>query len=109
MAESIQNVNDLKLSQRKPPPSRVSVIALGMSLGLFLALTFALCVLFDLVFPGYAMNRVWAPLFPGFTWLSWSSFLIGLAESFAYGWYAAVIFGPLYNFFAARSAQAVQS
>ncbi len=80
-----------------------------MSLGLFLVISFVLCVLFDLLFPGYAMNRVWAPLFPGFTWLSWPSFFIGLAESFAYGWYVAVIFGPLYNFFAARSAKADRS
>lgn len=79
--------------------------SLGMSLGLFPVISVVLCVLFDLLFPGYAMNRVWAPLFPGFTWLSWPSFFIGLAESFAYGWYVAVIFGPLYNFFTARSAK----
>ncbi|NQU59748.1 MAG: hypothetical protein HQ512_01335 [Rhodospirillales bacterium] len=77
--------------------------ALGMSLGLLLAISFVVCVLFDLVFPAYAMNPVWAPLFPGFTWLNWTSFFIGLVESFAYGWYVAVIFGPLYNFFAARA------
>lgn len=93
------------LPRQGPASSRVSVVALGMSLGLFLALTFVLCVLFDLVFPGYAMNRVWAPLLPGFVWLTWPGSLIGLAESFVYGWYAAVIIGPLYNLFAARSGQ----
>jgi len=81
---------------------RIRVIALGMSLGLFLALTFALCVGFDLLFPALAMNSAWAPLLPGFTWLSWSSFLLGLVESFAYGWYVALIIGPFYNFFATR-------
>jgi hypothetical protein len=78
------------------------VLALGASLGSFLAITYVLCVLFDLWFPALAMNPVWAPLLPGFTWLSWPSFLLGLVESFAYGWYVALIFAPLYNFFAAR-------
>lgn len=82
---------------------RVPVIALGISLSLFLAITFTLCVGFDLLFPGHAMYESWLRLLPGFTWLSWPSFLLGLAESFAYGWYMALIFGPLYNFFAARS------
>ena len=82
--------------------SRVPVLALGLSLGLFLAITFVLCVLFDLWLPALAMNPVWSPLLPGFTWLTWPSFFLGLVESFAYGWYVAAIFGPLYNFFAAR-------
>ncbi len=75
-----------------------------MSLGLFLALTFIFCVLFDLWFPDMAMNRVWAPLLPGFSWISWSSFLLGLAESFAYGWYVSLVFAPIYNYFAPRFA-----
>ncbi len=81
---------------------RIPVAALGMSLGTFLALTFVLCVLFDLWFPALAMNPLWAPLLPGFTWISWTSFLLGLIEAFSYGWYIALIFAPLYNFFAAK-------
>lgn len=80
--------------------SRIPVLALGMSLGSFLALTFVLCVLFDLWFPARAMNPVWAPLLPGFTWINWSNFLLGLVEAFGYGWYIALVFGPLYNLFA---------
>ena len=83
---------------------RLPVLALGMSLGSFLALTFVLCVLFDLWFPALAMNPVWAPLLPGFTWISWTSFFLGLIEAFAYGWYIALIFGPFYNFFARKLA-----
>jgi len=82
--------------------SRIPVIALGMSLGLFLTLSFVICVLFDLWFPELAMNPVWAPLLPGFVWISWTSFFLGVVESFAYGWYVALIFAPLYNYFAAR-------
>ena len=77
-------------------------MALGMGLSLFLVLTFILCVLFDLWFPELAMNSVWSPLLPGFVWLTWPSFLLGLVETFAYGWYVALVFGPIYNFFAGR-------
>ena len=79
---------------------RLPVFALGWSLGLFFAITFVICVGFDLLFPKSAMYEVWSKLLPGFTWLSWSSLLIGLVESFLYGWYVALIFGPLFNFFA---------
>ncbi len=82
---------------------RIPVYAFGMSLGLFFAITYVLCVVFDLVFPSQAMHPVWSPLLPGFTWLSWPSFFLGLVETFAYGWYVALVFGPLYNFFAART------
>ena len=86
----------------------IPVVALGMGLGLFLAITFVLCVLYDLWFPALAMNPLWAPLLPGFTWISWASFLLGLIEAFAYGWYVALVFGPLYNFFAMRSGTSVR-
>jgi len=99
----------LKLRYGTPLPvqavPRIPVIALGMSLGLFLAVTFILCVGFDLLFPDRAMYESWLRLLPGFTWLSWPSFFLGLAESFGYGWYVALIFGPLYNFFAVRINQ----
>lgn len=82
---------------------KIPVFAFGMSLGLFLAVTFALCVGFDLLFPGHAMYETWLKLLPGFTWLTWPSFFLGLAESFAYGWYIALVFGPLFNIFSEMS------
>ncbi|MDE2493773.1 MAG: hypothetical protein KGL97_07700 [Alphaproteobacteria bacterium] len=75
----------------------------GSSFGLFLAITYVLCVGFDLLFPSQSMHQSWQALLPGFVWLSWSSFLLGLIESFAYAGYVALIFCPLFNFFAARS------
>jgi hypothetical protein len=86
---------------------RIPVVALGISLGSLFGLSFVLCVLFDLWFPALAMNPVWAPLLPGFTWISWPSFFLGLVEAVAYGWYVALIFGPLFNFFARRGAVGV--
>jgi hypothetical protein len=79
-------------------------MALGLSLSLFLALSFVLCVLLGLVVPDFGMHRPWLQFLPGFTCLTWPSFFLGLIESFAYGWYVALIFGPVFNFFAARAA-----
>jgi hypothetical protein len=80
---------------------RIPVAALGLSLGIFFLITFALCVGYDLLFPGQAMYQSWLRLLPGFTWLSWRSFGLGLVETFLYGWYVALVFAPLYNLFAA--------
>ena len=82
--------------------ARVPIVALGMSLGLFFAITFILCVGFELMFPKHAMYETWLKQLPGFTWLTWPSFFLGLVESFAYGWYVALVFGPLYNVFVGR-------
>lgn len=91
------------LSGARQPARRVPIARLGNSLGLFIALTFTLCVLFDLWFPGLAMNSAWAVLLPGFVWISWPSFLLGLVETFAYGWYIALLFGVIYNFISRRA------
>ncbi len=87
---------------------RLPIIPLGLSLGLFLAITYVLCVLFDLWFPDLAMNPAWSPLLPGFTWLTWASFFLGLIEAIAYGWYIALVFVPLFNFFAMRFGTSVR-
>lgn len=75
----------------------LSLTAVGHASSLFLAMTFILCVIFDLLFPEAAMYRTWQALLPGFKWLSWSSFLLGLVESYGYGWYFALIWVPIYN------------
>jgi hypothetical protein len=84
------------------------VTAVGHATGLTLALAFALCVGFDLLFPGLAMYQAWQQLLPGFTWLSWSSFVLGLAESYGYGWFFALIWTPLFNLFAGRARDRVE-
>ncbi len=61
--------------------TRIAIVAGGTIAGLL----YLGCVTWDALFPGLAMNRVWAPLFPGFTWLTWGGFVIGLLESVAYG------------------------
>ncbi len=84
----------------------ISLIAVGHATSLLLAITFSLCVLFDLLFPEMAMFQVWLRLLPGFEWLSWPSFFLGLVESYGYGWYFTLIWVPLYNFTASRQEKA---
>lgn len=80
----------------------ISLTAVGHATSLFLTITFALCVAFDLIFPQHAMYEAWRKLLPGFEWISWSSFLLGALECYGYGWFFALIWVPLYNFFASR-------
>ena len=82
--------------------ARLPLIPLGWALSLFLAVTYLACIGFDLVFPQYAMYETWSGLLPGFVWLTPIGFLIGLLESFLYGWYTALIFGGLFNVFVDR-------
>ena len=82
----------------------IPVLALGMGLSAFFSITYILCVLGYLFFPSLPIEHsALATLLPGFTLLSWPSFFLGLLESFGWGWYVSLVFGPLYNFFAARS------
>lgn len=48
----------------------VSLLAVGHATSLFLAVTFTVCVAFDLLFPEHAMFEAWRKLLPGFEWLS---------------------------------------
>ncbi|PHS28253.1 MAG: hypothetical protein COA84_01750 [Robiginitomaculum sp.] len=85
------------------PATSVRIYRLGMSLGIFLAISFALCVALGVLVPGAHMYESWLPLLPGVTWISLPSFLLGLVETFAYGWYIALVFVPVYNFFTGRA------
>ena len=82
---------------------RISLTAVGNATSIFLAVTFIICILFDLLFPDHAMYKSWIQLLPGFQWISWQSFLLGLVETYAYGWYFALIWVPLYNYFSSKS------
>lgn len=75
----------------------IALIAFGHATSLFLAITFVLCVAFDLLFPSHAMFEAWQKLLPGFHWISWRSFFLGLIESYLYGWYVALVWVSLYN------------
>lgn len=80
----------------------ISLGAAGQATALMLAISYTLCVIFDLLFPEHAMYRAWQDLLPGFEWISWGSFFLGLIESYAYGWFFMVIWVPIYNFLIQR-------
>jgi hypothetical protein len=80
----------------------IPVMALGMALSLFLVISYLICVITYLI-PGLPISHAMLTIFlPGFVLLNVQSFFLGLVESFAGGWFFALIFGPLYNFFALR-------
>jgi len=87
----------------------ISLRAAGLATSLFLAIAFALCVAFDLWFPSHAMYESWLKLLPGFEWLSWKSFALGLVESYGYGWFIALIWVPLYNVFLLGAGRSTRS
>ena len=81
----------------------IPVYALGMATSLFFVTSYVLCVLAYLLFPDMISGHAILPLLlPWFKFLSWGSFILGLIESFFLGWFVALVFAPLYNFFAAR-------
>ena len=81
---------------------RLRLVPVGMSLGFLLAISYVLCVALGLIWWDAGLHQPWLQFLPGFTWLSPGTFLLGLVESFAYGWYVALVFVPLFNFFNAR-------
>lgn len=83
----------------------LSLSAVGHATSLTIAISFSLCVAFDLLFPSHAMYESWQNLLPGFEWISWQSFFLGLIESYGYGWYFALIWVPVYNVVSLRGAQ----
>lgn len=84
-------------------PTLIPVVTLGLALSLFLAFSYVLCILGYQFLPGLPVQHSALAIFlPGFQLLSWETFLLGLGESFGWGWYIALVFGPLYNFFVSR-------
>ena len=79
---------------------RIAVV--GHATSLFLVVSYILCVGFCLLFPAYPMHAAWAPLLPGFEWLTPTGFVFGLVGSYLYGWFIAIIWVPLYEKFDRR-------
>lgn len=89
-----------------PGPARsvdgtIPISAFGTSLSVFFAITYLLCVVLRLVVPDVGNHLPWFQFLPGFEWTPFG-ILLGLIESVAYGWYVALVFGGLFNFFLSR-------
>jgi hypothetical protein len=71
---------------------------ISWSLAIWGGISFVLCVLYGLILPGtLAIHQSLEQLLPGFRWLTWWGFLIGLAWSLVYGLYAGWLFSVVYN------------
>lgn len=81
----------------------LNIKILAWALGLSGAVSFVTCVLFGLITPqSLHMHVFLEQVLPGFRWLTWWGFLLGLVESFLYGVYAALVFVPIYNWLTKR-------
>jgi hypothetical protein len=76
---------------------------IAWTLAIFLSLVYTLDVLAGLLFPNwYVMQKFWEFILPSYTFISWGAFFTGLVEIFVGGILTAVLFVPVYNFFAGR-------
>jgi 2TM family of unknown function (DUF5676) len=83
----------------------IPIVTLGLSLSLFFVISYMICIARYLLLPGLPVQHASLSIFlPGFELLSWRSLCLGMAESFVWGWYIALVFGSLYNFFRRRMA-----
>ena len=68
------------------------------SLGLTLAFSFVICVIWGLLMPDPVhMHKFLELVLPAFQWLTWWGFLLGLIESFLWGFYLGIVFVPIHN------------
>jgi hypothetical protein len=79
---------------------QIPITALAFSLSAFFAITFLLCVAAGFFVSGLGSHAL-LQFFPRFSWTD-AGIHHGLIESLAYGFYAAIVFGVLFNFFARR-------
>jgi hypothetical protein len=81
----------------------LNIKIVAWALGLWGAVSFVVCVVFGLITPqSLHMHVFLEQVLPGFKWLTWWGFLLGLVESFLYGVYAAIVYVPLYNWLTKR-------
>ena len=73
------------------------------TLAVFFAVVFTLDILAGLLFPNwYVMQNFYTTILPGYTFITWGAYFLGLVEIFIGGLLTAVIFVPIWKFFAAR-------
>ena len=89
------------VSDRHARHHGVRIVPLGLSLSSFLALTFALCTLAERI-PMLNKFHFLSALYPGIDWTASTPLLLGVIAMVVLGWYTALVFGALYNFFGSR-------
>ena len=71
-------------------------IRLGLSIGIFLMIAYVACLALALIVPDRGLHQPWLQFYPGFSWTP-VGVLLGFVESFSYGLFIGVVFGPIYN------------
>jgi len=82
------------------PSFSLRPVPFALSLGIFLMIALAACLLFALVVPEGGLHRPWLQFFPGFDWNP-VGIVVALVESFFYGFVSGIVFAPIFNLFAA--------
>ncbi len=82
---------------------KLRISTVGLSVGIFLTVSYLLDVALWLLWPSLGTERIWEVLLPGFRWIDPAQFFLGLAESFLMGFYVALIFVPVCNRLKARA------
>ena len=77
-------------------------IRLGLSLGAFLLVAYLACLALAFIIPDPSQH--WLRFLPGFTW-TWQGLLLGLVETFAYGFVSGIVFAPIYNWFDVQGSE----
>ena len=82
----------------------LNIRVVSWSLGIFMAITFILCILYGLIVPQrlHGMSDFLEAVLPAFRWLTFGGFLLGIVEIFLYGAYIGIVFVPIYNFLSKR-------
>ena len=81
---------------------------IAWTLAIFSAVVFTFDILAGLLFPNWwVMQNLYEFLLPGFTFISWGTFFLGLVEIFVGGFLTAVLFVPIYNYFISRETPKV--
>lgn len=73
-------------------------IPLALSLGSFLIVAYLACIALALIVPDRGLHAPWLQFYPGFAW-TFGGILVGLIESFVYGFVSGLVFAPIFNFF----------
>jgi len=78
---------------------------IAWTLAVFSAMVFTLDMLLGVLFPNWwVMQNLYELLLPGFTFISWGAYFLGLVEIFIGGFLTAVLFVPIYNYFVSHEA-----
>lgn len=80
----------------------IRLVPLGLSLSIFFAVSFLLCAVADVI-PWLQDFHLLKALYPDVDWARPEMIGAGAVWAFLSGWYVALAFGSLFNFFAARA------